>query len=39
MSRGQALVLLIVSCALFAAFTYATYKFTVWIFKKIHENK
>jgi small neutral amino acid transporter SnatA (MarC family) len=38
-SKTEALVLLIVSCGLFALFTYATFKFAVWIFKKLNENR
>ena len=37
MSKTEALILLIASCGLFALFSYATFKFAVWVFKKLHE--
>jgi hypothetical protein len=39
MSKSEALIWLIGSCIAFAAFTYATYKFAVWLFKKLNENR
>jgi hypothetical protein len=38
-SKGEALIWLIIACVGFAAFTYGTYKFAVWIFKKLNENR